>query len=154
MAVPFVLFGAVFGAVVAWQKSKLKKVWDEFWSKHLKALESNKSSVLQYDRLLTAYVPALRYTYEYYLDVQFRRECEKLAESKLSHHIRKLQDRVDMTDKILSDLQLGTQTESNLITEKEYTIDYEKTYCTGKNNVALYSIFDDNAIKLIYKGRE
>lgn len=154
LAVPFVLFGAVFGAVVAWQKSKLKKVWDEFWSKHLKALESNKSSVLQYDRLLTAYVPALRYTYEYYLDVQFRRECEKLAESKLSHHIRKLQDRVDMTDKILSDLQLGTQTESNLITEKEYTIDYEKTYCTGKNNVALYSIFDDNAIKLIYKGRE
>ena len=154
MAVPVALLGTIFGAIVAWQKSKLRKVWDEFWNKHLKALASNKASALYYDRLLTAYIPALRYTYEYYLDVQFRLECEKLAESKISHHIQKLQERVNMTAKLLSDLQLGNNTKSGLISEDDYTIDYEKTYCTGNNNIALYSIFDDEAIKLIYKGRE
>ena len=154
LAVPVALLGTIFGAIVAWQKSKLRKVWDEFWNKHLKALASNKASALYYDRLLTAYIPALRYTYEYYLDVQFRLECEKLAESKISHHIQKLQERVNMTAKLLSDLQLGNNTKSGLISEDDYTIDYEKTYCTGKNNIALYSIFDDEAIKLIYKGRE
>ena len=154
LAVPVALLGTIFGAIVAWQKSKLRKVWDEFWNKHLKALASNKASALYYDRLLTAYIPALRYTYEYYLDVQFRLECEKLAESKIAHHIQKLQERVNMTAKLLSDLQLGNNTKSGLISEDDYTIDSEKTYCTGKNNIALYSIFDDEAIKLIYKGRE
>ena len=152
LAVPFALFGGVFGTIAAWQKSKLKKAWDEFWDKHIEALAANKASAVHYDRMLTAYIPALRYIYEYYLDVQFRSECEKLAEAKISHHIQKLQDKINETNKLIADLQLGTQSDNVSLSDKDYPIDYNMTYCTGHNNKSLYSIIDDTAIKLICKG--
>ena len=152
LAVPFALFGGVFGIIAAWQKSKLKKAWDEFWDKHIEALAANKASAVHYDRMLTAYIPALRYIYEYYLDVQFRSECEKLAEAKISHHIQKLQDKINETNKLIADLQLGTQSDNVSLSDKDYPIDYNMTYCTGHNNKSLYSIIDDTAIKLICKG--
>ena len=152
IAIPCLLFAAIFFIVVAWQKSKLKKVWSEFWKKHLDAIEKNKQAALHYDRLLTYYIPALRYTYEYYLDVQFRKECERLAESKISHHIQMLQNRIKITDKILSDLQLGSSSQQITLSDTEYHIDYHRTYCNGKDNIETYSIIDDKALDLIYGG--
>ncbi len=152
LAVPVALFGCVFAVCVIHQKRKIKKIWNEFWNKHLETLESNKASARHFDRLLATYIPALRYIYEYYLDVRFCRDCQQMGEAKLSHHIKMLKDRISQTEKILSALQLGDDSQTMTLSDTKYKIDYHMSYCKGENNIKLYSIIDDEAIKLIYGG--
>ena len=118
----------------------------------METLESNKASARHFDRLLATYIPALRYIYEYYLDVRFCRDCQQMGEAKLSHHIKMLKDRISQTEKILSALQLGDDSQTMTLSDTKYKIDYHMSYCKGENNIKLYSIIDDEAIKLIYGG--
>ena len=153
LAMPVILLGGVFGIVVAHQKRKFKEVWNEFWQKNLQALEDNKKAAKHYDRLLTFYIPTLRYTYEYYQDVRFKKECESIAETKIAHHLEMLKKRVEQTEDIIDKLQLGNHAEHYTMPSSEDEIEYNRAYCSGKKNRAFYSVIDDGLLK-IAKGED
>ena len=153
LAMPVVLLGGVFGIVVARQKRKFKEVWNKFWQKNLQALEDNKKAAKHYDRLLTFYIPTLRYTYEYYQDVRFKKECESIAETKIAHHLEMLKKRVEQTEDIIDKLQLGDNAEHYTMPSSEEEIEYNRAYCSGKKNREFYSIIDDGLLK-IAKGED
>ena len=153
LAMPVVLLGGVFGAIVARQKRKFKEVWNEFWQKNLQALQNNKNAAKHYDRLLTFYIPALRYTYEYYQDVRFKKECESIAETKIAHHLEMLKKRVEQTEDIIDKLQLGDSAENYTMPSLEDEIEYNRAYCSGRKNCEFYSVIDDGLLK-IAKGED
>ena len=153
LAMPVVLLGGVFGIVVARQKRKFKEVWNEFWKSNLQALEDNKNAAKHYDRLLTFYIPTLRYTYEYYQDVRFKKECESIAETKIAHHLEMLKKRVEQIENIIDKLQLGDHAEHYTMPSLEDEIEYNRAYCSGKKNCMFYSVIDDELLK-IAKGED
>ncbi len=147
--IPVLVLCGVFAAVVAWQRSKYRKAWEEFRAKSLEALEENKRSAQHFDRLLTFYIPMLRYVYEFSQDVQFRKECVEIARAKIAHHCEKLRERIELTDKVIDQLQLGKDTGQYAISEKDYEMDYHLAYCSGKHNVELYSVIDSELLRII-----
>lgn len=149
LAMPVVLFGGIFGMVVVWQKHKFKKVWNEFWDKNLQALKNNKAAAKHYDRLLTFYIPMLRYTYEYYQDVRFKKECESIAETKIAHHLEMLKKRIEQTEDIIDKLQLGDKSHNYIMPLSDYEIEYHRAYCSGEKNKELYSVIDSKMLNIV-----
>jgi len=155
IAIPIVLLCIVFTITAAMQRKKYRKVWREFKEKSDLILEENAVAAEKYDKLLTLYIPALRWVYEYKLDVDFYVDCCKLARAKIGHHIQKLHDRVVTIGNIVEDLETDLseckydikKTGINVNDE----IDYNVSFCSSKKNRKFYSIIDTNFLDSVHK---
>ncbi len=145
---PLVLLYAIFAAVSIAQRRRYKEAWDEFKKKSDKALEENAEAARRYDLLLSHHIPALRWVYEYKLDVEFYKECCKMASAKISHHRSKLHDRVVIVGNIIEDLET-LKYDSFDGTNDRATIDYNLSFCCGDGNKEFYSIIDSEFLKKI-----
>jgi hypothetical protein len=155
VAVPIVLLILIVVVASAVQRKKYRKAWKEFKEKSDLVLEENAIAAEKYDRLLSVYVPTLRWVYEYKLDVEFYADCCKMARAKIGHHIQKLHDRVVTIGNIIEDLETDT-TESVHIAEKSRKnsndeIDYNVSFCSGKKNRKFYAIIDTQFLKAVNK---
>lgn len=145
IAVPIVLLYFIFSIVALAQRKKYIKAWKEFKEKSDQALEENKIAAQKYDQLLSVIVPALRWVYEYKLDVEYCLECCSVADAKIEHHRRKLRDRVTSLQNILGDLEFKDnereETQSESISNAD-AIDYNLAFCSGEKNQSFYSVID------------
>lgn len=145
IAVPIVLLYFIISIVALAQRKKYIKAWKEFKEKSDQALEENKIAAQKYDQLLSVIVPALRWVYEYKLDVEYCLECCSVADAKIEHHRRKLRDRVTSLQNILGDLEYKDnereETQSESISNTD-AIDYNVSFCSGEKNQSFYSIID------------
>ncbi len=150
IAIPIVLlYGVVFPIVYAKQLKMYKEEWDKFIEKSREAIAENAEAAREYDRLLSFYAPALRWVYEYKLDVDFYDECCQMAKAKLSHHTKKLFDCIETVDNIIEDLEcdeLIARDEAEKLTQEVKQdgkgIDYSYSFCGSAKNREFYSIID------------
>lgn len=149
-AVPAVLLVVGYLLAVAWQKRKMKKAWDELMNKSRAIIEDNKRAVREYEALLTMHIPSLRWIYEYVLDVEFFRECNRIATAKLAHHKEKLAYADEMLGNIVEDLEYDNQTYH--IVAPSLQLDYTQAFCEGSNR-QVYAVIDDDVKALIEKRR-
>ena len=145
IAVPILLLYVIFAIITAAQRKKYAKAWNEFEEKSNQALAENRVAVQKYDQLLSTVVPALRWVYEYKLDVDYYAECCDIAKAKVEHHEQKLDGRISAIRNILSDLeyQISEDDEGqHSTTNLAEAIDYNMAFCSGKKNCKFYSIID------------
>ncbi len=149
IAIPIVLLYIIFILIAAAQKKKYLKAWNDFEEKSNQALEENKIAVQKYDQLLSVVIPALRWVYEYKLDVAYCAECCSVADAKIEHHRCKLRDRVSSIQNILSDLEFKEPENTEAQYEKANTtdaVDYNVSFCSGKKNRSFYSVIDGKTL--------
>ena len=135
----------MFTALTVARKKSYIKAWKDFKSKSDAALEENKIAVEKYDTMLASVIPALRWVYEYKLDVDYCVECCKVADAKIEHHRRKLRNRIQAIENILGDLEYRDSEDEEIKYEKkkvEGLIDYNVPFCSGKKNKAFYSVIE------------
>ncbi len=150
-ALPVVLLYAVFiGVTVAW-KRKYVEAWTDFKARADAVLEENAVAAKKFNKLLSVAIPALRWVYEYKLDVDYCAECCQVADAKVEHHRRKLRDRVTAIVNILGDLEYLTDGEEDRDVEVQVNgdeIDYNVPFCTSKKNIAFYTVIDEALLGL------
>lgn len=155
IAVPIVILYFIFVIASLIQRRKYREVWKEFKEKSDLILEDNASAAEKYDQLLTVYIPALRWIYEYKLDVGFYADCCKMARAKIEHHLQKLHDRVVTVGNIIEDLESDAsgpeQIEDKVISIVNDEIDYNVAFCSGKKNRSFYSIIDKHFLESVHK---
>ena len=145
VAVPILLLYLIFIIMTAWQRKKYIKAWKQFKEKSDKALEENRIAAQKFDQLLSVVVPALRWVYEYKLDVAYCLECCGVADAKIEHHRCKLRDRVTSLRNILGDLEYKADEDGELPGEPAAVgdvVDYNVSFCSGKKNQSFYSVID------------
>lgn len=148
LAVPLLLLYLIFILLATAQKRKYLKAWEEFKARSDEALKENSRSVKKYDKLLSVVIPALRWIYEYKLDVEYCVECCGVADAKVEHHRRKLRDRVTAIRNILSDLEYNPEGEYLPKLENAAdAIDFTAPFCTGKRNKDFYTVINDSFFK-------
>ncbi len=145
---PLILLSIIAAAAVKRQRRKIYEAWNEFKDRSDKVLAKNTDAVKKYDQLLTVYIPALRWVYEYKLDVEFYEDCCNMARAKIKHHTDKLRARVNTVANIIEDLEITGKPGYREI--PDYKIDYSYSYCSGENRKA-YSIIDTDFIEDIYE---
>lgn len=152
-AIPVAILYLILAFVYRWQKTKYYIVWKQFKEKSDEALEENKEAIEKYDQLLTIYIPALRFVYEYKLDIDFYNSCCNLAKAKLAHHATRLKTMKEMIENMIDDLEIDVRDEfgEDILEESGVDIDYQLSFCSGAKNRKFYSIIDDAFLKAIYK---
>ncbi len=152
---PFALLLAAFGIAVSAQKKKMRKEWQKFRAQADDVMRDNRTAVEQYDQLLAEYIPALRWTYEYRLDVAFYEDCCKLARAKIAHHMEKTHGRTVAVANLIQDLEydgaLEVRSEAPARAAAQKTdpaeaVDYALPFCKGEKNRAFYSVFSVNDV--------
>lgn len=153
LVIPVALLYIVFAIMTALQRRKYQKTWDEFKDKSDKVLAENALAAEKYDQLLNTYVPALRWVYEYLLDVEFYAECCDMAMAKKAHHMQKLYERVVAIGNIIEDLEMDPEVlERPVKDDNEHNeLDCHVSFCTGKKNRAFYSIVDKHFLETVHK---
>ena len=155
IGIPVALLYIVFAIATAIQKKKYRETWKEFKEKSDEVLRENALSAEKYDRLLSVFVPTLRWVYEYKLDVEFYAECCKMARAKVGHHMQKLHDRVVTIGNIIEDLEVDPELLEQPVavptTKVGMELDYNVSFCSGKTNRAFYSIVDTDFLESILK---
>ena len=145
IAVPGILLYVIFGIVSLAQRKKYIKAWEEFKEKSDLALEENKVAAQKYDQLLATVIPALRWVYEYKLDVEYCLECCNVADAKVEHHRKNLRKRMISLQNMIADLEFkecdGAQLPDDAVSNAE-AIDYNLPFCSGKTNQSFYSVID------------
>lgn len=149
IAVPVVILYLIFAIASSMQRKKFRKAWDEFKEKSDEILKENAAVAEKYDLWLSEYIPALRWVYEYKLDVEFYVECCKMARAKIGHHIQKLHDRVVTVGNIIEDLEADIATIDVGQADPDGKLDYNVAFCSGKNNRDFYSIIDKQFLETI-----
>lgn len=150
LAVPVLLLYFIFAAAALSQKRRYISAWKEFKERSDKALEENKIAVQKYDQLLSLVIPALRWVYEYKLDVDYCAECCSVADAKIEHHRRKLRERVASIRNMLSDLEYRETKKEEASQNKvdtEDAVDYNVSFCSGDKNRRFYSVIDLKELK-------
>lgn len=145
IAIPVVLLYSVFTALALRQKKRYIQAWKDFEKKSEEALEANKIAVEKYDRLLSTVIPALRFVYEYKLDIDYFAECCDVAEAKLEHHKRILGERIAAIDNILGDLEykrLEDEMPATASLDLQKAVDYTVSFCSGQKNRTFYSVIN------------
>lgn len=137
--VPLVLTALILAVVAASEKKQYGKAWAQFESRSKSAMGGNKNAVEEYNFFLFSVIPALRWVYDYKLDVDYYYDCCIVAKAKLEHHRKKLSEREMAIGNIIADLDAGRGGESKPDGNGE--IDYTKPFCTGEKNIAFYSVF-------------
>ncbi len=149
IAIPLLLLYFIFTVIAVAQRRKYLKAWKDFEELSNQALEANKMAVQKFDQLLSVVIPAMRWVYEYKLDVEYCAECCSVADAKIEHHRRKLRDRVFSIQNILSDLEFKESENEESEREKVNitdAVDYNVSFCTGKKNRSFYSVIDSKTL--------
>jgi hypothetical protein len=149
IGVPMSFLGLVFGAMALAQRKKYRRAWEDFKEKSDQALEANTMAARKYEQLLSTVIPAMRWVYEYKLDVEHCVACCEVADAKIEHHRRKLRDRVLAIQNILSDLEYQKPEDEDGKRESvdvSAVVDYEVAFCSGKKNRSFYSVIDSDAL--------
>ncbi len=145
--IPLALVYFVFALLSAIQRKEYAKAWKQFKEKADEMMNENKAAVQKYDQLLSTIIPALRWIYDYRLDVDYCIECCAVADAKMEHHRRKLRDRVSAIKMILSDLEYDELAiDADLQREKnpDGVLDYNSAFCSGSKNRGFYSVVDNS----------
>lgn len=155
VAVPIAVLYLIFAVFIGIQRKKYRKAWKNFKKQSDDVLEKNAEVAEEFDRLLTVFVPSLRWAYEYKLDVDFYEECCKIARAKISHHIKKLHDRAVTVGNIIEDLETDIS-KSELVAgkasaESDNEVDYNVSFCSGVKNKRFYSIINSDFLKSVYR---
>ena len=150
LAVPYLLLIVGYLLATVWQKRKMRKAWEKLVEQSKKAAEDNKVAVRAYEELLTMHIPSLRWIYEYVLDVEFFRDCNRIAKSKLYHHSEHLHKAAEILGNIIEDLEYDSQARYGEAPKLE--LDYTRAFCEGRNR-EVYSIIDTEVEELIKRGR-
>ena len=153
VVVPLLLTGVILAFVAAAERKKYGEAWTKFKTKSDEAMAENRRAVQEYNKFLFTVVPELRWVYDYKLDVNFYAECCAAADVKVEHHRCKLAERVRDIENILKDFELdhdilkdfehnhdNGQNMGGNMSGTENDIDYRVPFCTGKKNIAFYSI--------------
>ena len=149
LAVPYALLITGYVLATIWQKNKMRKAWKELLEKSSEAAEDNKKAVRAYEALLTMHIPSLRWIYEYVLDVEFFRDCNRIAKSKLNHHATYLYKAAEILGNIIEDLEYDSEARYGEAPRLE--IDYTQAFCEGSNR-EVYAIIDKDVETLIKRG--
>ena len=147
--VPLVLTALILAVVAASEKKQYGKAWAQFESRSKSAMAGNKNAVEEYNFFLFSVIPALRWVYDYKLDVDYYYDCCIVAKAKLEHHRKKLSEREMAIGNIIADLDAGRGGESKPDGNGE--IDYKKPFCTGEKNIAFYSVFTAKTLNSLRK---
>lgn len=150
LAVPYLLLFAGYILATIWQKRKMRKAWEDLVEKSKEAAEENKKAVRAYEALLTMHIPSLRWIYEYVLDVEFFRDCNRIARAKLQHHTEHLHIAAEALGNIIEDLEY--ESEARYGDAPKLDIDYTQAFCEGCNR-EVYSVVDKKVEALIERGR-
>lgn len=155
VAIPVAILYVLYGILSALQKRKFRREWKKFKEKSDLVLEENSIAAEKYDALLCSYIPALRWLYEYKLDVEFYADCCAMARAKLNHHSEKLYQWIAAVQSILEDLEIDETQRGNVAARKDAyhndAIDYNLSFCTGKTNRNIYSIVDSQFLDAIHQ---
>ncbi len=144
IVLPILILGAVHQALAQAQRRKFAKAWREFKDRSDEALRENSLAAEKYDQLLAAIIPALRWVYEYRLDVKYCAECCDVADAKLEHHRRRLRDRVRELRNVLSDLEyISEEKPADVRSGNAERIDFNEPFCSGNKNRGFYSVIDE-----------
>ncbi len=145
---PVIVLLFALGVVILRYKRKYRDAWDILVRKSNEALEANNAAVHAFDQMLCSVIPALRWVYEYKLDVDFYTDCCAYAKAKLNHHTDVLKGRVKAIGGIIEDLETRAHPagQTNGTTEDD-EIDYNVSFCTGKKNCAFYTVIDPSFLK-------
>jgi hypothetical protein len=158
LLVPVVLLMGVVAVLTAVQRKKYRVKWKEFKENSDAILEENRIAAEKYDQLLSTYIPALRWVYEYKLDVEFYTDCCKIARAKINHHTQKIHDRVVTLSNILEDLEVMQPERRAAVSHDNRPlremVDFNVSFCTGSKNQAFYSIIDDRMVGTYKAGKE
>lgn len=144
-AMPLAILCTVFELCRRVQHKKCGEEWKVYKAKADEALLENSISAEKYDKLLSAYIPALRWVYEYKLDVEFYSECCKMARAKINHHKQKLSERINTVRSIIDDLEIDEikleklKNSVGIVADDGVTIDYNVPFCEGEINRGFYS---------------
>ena len=150
LAVPYVLLFVFYFIARLVQKQKMKRAWEDLVKKSDEASKANHNTIQSYDLLMTRYIPALRWLYEYVLDVDFHCDCCNFAQAKLNHHKMKLGELIESLGNFLEDLDYLGDDYSPLGSEQR--VDYNKSFCEGDKNYDFYSIIDKKLLDLVQRG--
>lgn len=150
LAAPYLLLIVGYILATVWQKQKMRKAWQELLEKSKEAAEENKAAVRAYEALLTMHIPSLRWIYEYVLDVEFFRDCNRIAKTKLNHHTERLHQAAEILGNIIEDLEYDSEARYGDAPKLE--IDYTRAFCEGRNR-EVYSIIDKDIEEFIKRGR-
>lgn len=150
LAAPYLLLAVGYVLATVWQKRKMQKAWEELLETSRRAAEENKQAVRAYEALLTKHIPSLRWIYEYVLDVEFFRDCNRIASAKLQHHRNRLAMAAEVLGNLIEDLEYEPLRRNGPVPELD--IDYSQAFCEGRNQ-KVYAIIDDEVEKWIRKGR-
>jgi hypothetical protein len=113
------------------------------------ACEENRKIIASYDLMMTRYIPALRWIYEYVLDVDFHCDCCETARAKLAHHRDKLYELIESLGNFLEDLDYsGTQ---YMPMDTDHLLDYNNAFCEGDLNRNFYSIIDKELLDMLQR---
>ena len=140
--IPVLVLYGVFAVMSVLQRRRFAVEWKKLKEMSAKALEENKIAAKKFDMLLAAYIPGVRWLYEYKTDVEFYLECCKMARAKIGHHSQKLHDRVVAIGNILEDLECDMEEIGESGVRFKDDLDYNLSYCSGKANREFYSIID------------
>ena len=153
--IPLVLTALILAVVAASEKKQYGKAWEQFESRSESAMAGNKNAVKDYNLFLFTVIPALRWVYDYKLDVDYYYDCCIVAKAKLEHHRKKLSEREMAIGNIIADLDAGRGGESRPDGNGEgkpgTEIDYTKPFCTGEKNIAFYSVFTAETLNSLRK---
>lgn len=149
LAVPYLLLGVFYLVARGIQKRKMHTAWQDLVIISEAASRENKQSIEAYDALMTRYIPALRWLYEYVLDVDFHCDCCDIAMAKLAHHREKLFERSESLGNFLEDLDYdGVEAPPS---GEEFPVEYANAFCEGEKNCDFYSIIDRELLDALYK---
>ncbi len=148
--IPMAILYVVFGFVSAWQKKQYFIAWKEFEAKSREILEDNSMAARKFDKMLSVYIPSLRWLYEYKMDVDFCADCCDLAKAKVNHHLQKMHDLLNSAKNLLEDLEVDEDL-IRLSESYDMNVDYNCSYCTDKDNCDFYSVIDEQMLKKINK---
>jgi len=143
---PLICIGGAYIYAMIKQKRKYLEERCKLAKESEKIMSENKDTATKYDQLLSSVIPALRWVYEYKLDVEHYAECCRIAERKIAHHKSKLSERVRAIQNILSDIECSDleYTMTEYVTSE---VDYGVPFCFGENNIKFYTITDKQFFK-------
>ncbi len=153
VSIPNAILYSIFGIASVCQRREYRNAWEKLKKDSDKIIKKNAEAAEKYDQLLSTYIPALRYVYEYKLDVAFYAECCETARAKISHHMNKIKDRITTVNNIIEDLE--SDSSKHIKTKEEerddIEINYNISYCSSDKNRKFYSIIDETFLESVSK---
>ena len=146
IGIPFALLFICYFIAKVIQKRKMSKAWEDLVAQSKKATEDNKKAISAFDKLLSKHIPALRWIYEYILDVKFHLDCCSVGFAKRDHHLEKLNELSETLGNVLGDLDCA-HLEAE-VDDGDFSVDYTIAFCDG-DNYDFYSIIDKKLLDYI-----